>query len=200
MEIHANYIIIEEREIPCRLVRSARRTLAVEIRRGSEGNPEIIIRAPQRMKQQDIWRFIGTKEKWITEKCRAVLVDKDEKEPVRIPDYMTDEWLRTEGVECFRRKIEEWSGKMGISHGRVTIRDQKTRWGSCSSKGNLNFSWRLLMMPEEIMDYVVVHELAHRREMNHSPRFWQIVGEYIPDYAVRKQWLRENGSRYTNAI
>lgn len=56
------------------------------------------------------------------------------------------------------------------------------------------------MMPEEIMDYVVVHELAHRREMNHSPRFWQIVGEYIPDYAVRKQWLRENGSRYTNAI
>ena len=77
MEIHANYIIIEEREIPCRLVRSARRTLAVEIRRGSEGNPEIIIRAPQRMIQQDIWRFIRIKVMWITVICRGVLLEKE---------------------------------------------------------------------------------------------------------------------------
>lgn len=196
MEIHTDYIIIDGRKIPCRQIRSARKTLSVEVRRGLHRDPEIMIRAPQRMKQEAIRQFISIKERWITEKCRAILVDKSEQKHVDIPDYMTDEWLRTEGVTRFRSKIENWSVRMGVEYGRVTIRDQKTRWGSCSGKGNLNFSWRLLMMPEEILDYVIVHELAHRREMNHSPCFWQIVGSYISDYEERKRWLKENGSRY----
>ena len=89
---------------------------------------------------------------------------------------------------------------MKVTYGRITIRDQKTRWGSCSSRGNLNFNWRLLLMPERVMDYVIVHELAHRREMNHSAAFWQIIETYLPDYRERRQWLKENGVRYAGPV
>lgn len=84
---------------------------------------------------------------------------------------------------------------MGVSYGRVSIRDQRTRWGSCSGKGNLNFNWKLSLVPDEILDYVVVHELAHRIEMNHSANFWREVEKILPDYRERRMWLKENGGR-----
>ena len=80
---------------------------------------------------------------------------------------------------------------MGVTYGKVTLREQKTRWGSCSSNGNLNFNWKLALMPDEILYYVIVHELAHRIEMNHSERFWKIVEEVLPDYRERRKWLKE---------
>ena len=85
---------------------------------------------------------------------------------------------------------------MGVSDGSITVREQKTRWGSCSAKGNLNFNWKLVLMPEEILDYVVVHELAHRLQMNHSTEFWDEVEKILPDYRKRRQWLKENGQKY----
>ena len=98
--------------------------------------------------------------------------------------------------EAARAKLEErlahWSAKVGVDFGRVSVRDQKTRWGSCSSKGDLSFNWRLVFAPQAVLDYVVIHELAHRREMNHSKRFWAIVAEYSPDYREHRRWLHEN--------
>ena len=85
---------------------------------------------------------------------------------------------------------------MGVSYGSITVREQKTRWGSCSAKGNLNFNWKLVLMPEEILEYVVVHELAHRLQMNHSMEFWDEVEKILPDYRKRRQWLKENGQKY----
>ena len=78
-----------------------------------------------------------------------------------------------------------------MDYGRITIREQKTRWGSCSSKGNLNFNWKLVLLAPELLDYVVVHELAHRREMNHSKNFWKIVEAELPDYRERRARLKE---------
>ena len=83
---------------------------------------------------------------------------------------------------------------MGVTYGRISIREQKTRWGSCSSAGNLNFNWRLIFAPESVLDYVVVHELAHRKEMNHSRTFYDIVESILPDYRISRRWLRDHGS------
>lgn len=95
-----------------------------------------------------------------------------------------------------RRRLEErlvfWSARLGVDFGRVSVRDQKTLWGSCSPKGDISFNWRLVFAPPAVMDYVVVHELAHRREMNHSKRFWAIVAEHCPDYRDHRRWLHEN--------
>ncbi len=80
---------------------------------------------------------------------------------------------------------------MAIPYGRVAVRDQRTRWGSASSLGNLNFNWRIAEMPEAVFDYIVIHELAHLKELNHSPRFWAVVAEYCSDYRAQRRWLRE---------
>lgn len=76
------------------------------------------------------------------------------------------------------------------------MREQKTRWGSCSAAGNLNFNWKLILMPPEILDYVVVHELAHRKELNHSKAFWSVVEQILPDYKERRRWLKTEGALF----
>ena len=89
---------------------------------------------------------------------------------------------------------------IGVTYGRITIRNQTSRWGSCSSKGNLNFNWRLIFAPEEVVDYIVVHELAHRKEMNHSRAFYNVVASVLPDYKVQEKWLKENGEKLWNCV
>ena len=200
LNLRKNTLILNDLSIPCRLIRSDRRSLGLEIRKVPDGGAELLIRAPRRMKLSYVERFIKEKEQWITEKYQAALVEKSRPKPIEIPEYVTNQWLRTEGAARFQQKAAFWAARMNVTYGRITIRDQKTRWGSCSSRGNLNFNWRLLLMPEAVMDYVIVHELAHRREMNHSAAFWQIVETYLPDYRERRQWLKENGIRYSGPV
>ncbi len=95
--------------------------------------------------------------------------------------------------KIFEEKVSRYSRLMGLSAGRIAIRNQRTRWGSCSSKGNLNFNYQLCYMPERLLDYVVIHELAHLRQMNHSREFWREVEKYCPDYRD----LRKELKRYT---
>lgn len=94
------------------------------------------------------------------------------------------------------RQAAYYARLMGVEYGRIAIKNTKTRWGSCSSLGNLNFHWKLVLMPPAILDYVVVHELAHRKEMNHSPRFWAEVEKVLPDYRERRKWLKDHGAEY----
>ncbi|WP_313183153.1 M48 family metallopeptidase [Lacrimispora sp.] len=99
-------------------------------------------------------------------------------------------WYRREARGYLESKAASWSAFMKVDYGKIAIRDQATRWGSCSARGNLNFNWRLVLLPEELADYVVVHELAHRLQMNHSPAFWEIVERELPDYRLRRRELR----------
>lgn len=89
--------------------------------------------------------------------------------------------------------MEYFAPLVGVTYNRIFIKEQKTRWGSCSSLGNLNFNWKLILLDEELLDYVVVHELAHRKQMNHSPAFWAEVERILPDWRERRRWLREKG-------
>ena len=91
------------------------------------------------------------------------------------------------------RQAAWYAEQMGVEYGRIAIKNTKTRWGSCSSLGNLNFHWKLVLMPQALLDYVVVHELAHRKEMNHSARFWAIVEQELPDYQKRRNELKKLG-------
>jgi predicted metal-dependent hydrolase len=86
-----------------------------------------------------------------------------------------------------------WAHELGVDFGHVRVKDQRSLWGSCSREGNLNFNWRLTLAPFDVLDYVVLHELAHRHEMNHSRRFWAHVAKFCPDYRTHRRWLRENG-------
>lgn len=111
------------------------------------------------------------------------------------------EFYRAHAVIQFRERTRYWSVKMGLVDRikRVTIKDQNTLWGSCSEIGNLNFNWRVVMAPPEVLDYLVIHELAHLREMNHSARFWSHVAEHCADYKTRREWLRDNARKLKSA-
>jgi predicted metal-dependent hydrolase len=91
-------------------------------------------------------------------------------------------------------KVAYYARIMGVTYGRIAIRKQKSRWGSCSREGNLNFNCLLMMAPPEVLDYVVVHELSHRLEMNHSMWFWAQVEKILPDYRARRKWLKDQGN------
>lgn len=108
----------------------------------------------------------------------------------RLVEAVVKAWYKKEAKQYLQEKVSRLAGKMKVDYGRIGIRDQVSRWGSCSGKGNLNFNWRLVLLPEGLTDYVVVHELAHRRHMNHSKSFWNTVEEEMPDYRERRKALK----------
>ena len=103
--------------------------------------------------------------------------------------------LADQALEIIPTRVEYFAKIIGVTYGNITIRNQKTRWGSCSSKGNLNFNCLLMLAPPEVLDYVVVHELCHRKQMNHSKAFWTEVEKVFPDYKKSIKWLKEEGSQ-----
>lgn len=102
-------------------------------------------------------------------------------------------WYKSKAYTYISSKTEEYAKKLNQDFNHVKISNAKTRWGSCSSNRNLNFSWRLIIAPSLVVDYVIVHELAHLIEMNHSKRFWKIVGSITPNYKIYETWLKDNG-------
>lgn len=126
-----------------------------------------------------------------TEGARLILEGPvKEEEQVR---ELLREWYIRQAREIFAQQAAYYAASMGVSYGTIRIREQKTRWGSCSSKGNLNFNWKLLLAPPRVLDYVVVHELSHLKHMDHSPNFWNCVREVLPEFEEQRRWLREHG-------
>ena len=171
-------------DISYQLIRSRRKTIAIQIDR----NGQVILRTPYGITKRQAEKFLDEKKDWILKNIRQV-------ENRKTDQIMISEEQRREGIERAKRIFPERTAyfalRMGVYFGRITIREQKTRWGSCSSKGNLNFNWKLVLLAPELLDYVVVHELAHRREMNHSKDFWKIVEAELPDYRERRRRLKE---------
>ena len=165
-------------------VRSNRKTTAIQINEKGD----IIVRSPYSVSRRKVEQMLREKQDWIEKHQKAI------KERENSRREMTEQ-ERREGIERAKQilpaRIQYYAKIMGVTYGRITLREQKTRWGSCSSKGNLNFNWKLALMPDEILDYVVVHELAHRMVMNHSDKFWKIVENVLPDYRERRKWLKE---------
>lgn len=170
------------------IIRSKRKTLAIEITRDAR----VLVRAPYRMKNADIQRFVEEKRGWI-KKNLCFLKERQFNQPVEPLTMEEIKQLAKKAMVKISQRVAYYAPIVGVTYGRITIRNQKTRWGSCSRKGNLNFNCLLMMAPEEVLDYVVVHELCHRKEMNHSKRFWGEVQQVLPNYKEQEKWLKENG-------
>ena len=169
------------------IIYSSRKTLAIQI----SPDGKIKVRAPKRCPDTAIDRFLLEKESWILK-----YVSKAKQNPLpEKPPLTANERNRYIKIarDIFTQKTAYFASIMHVSYGRISIREQKTRWGSCSSEGNLNYNWRLIFAPEEVLNYIVVHELAHRREMNHSAAFYKIVESILPEYKKAQKWLRDNG-------
>ena len=174
-----------------RVIKSSRKTLALEITR--EG--QVVVRAPKWMRQSEIEQFVQEKSDWIRKHLGKVREKQAEREsrPAAVLTKEEIQELAQKAVQVLPEKAAYYALAAGVTYGRITIRNQKTRWGSCSGKGNLNFNCLLMLAPDEVQNYVVVHELCHRLEMNHSARFWKEVERVLPDDRAAKLWLKEHG-------
>ena len=187
-----------------KIIRSNRKTLAIQI------NPDlsVTVRAPMYAPQSDIERILREKEGWIQKHIEKIREQEAKRKKTQgekgeygesvESEYLTNEEIKKladKALQHIPKRVSYYAKQIGVTYGKITIRNQKTRWGSCSSKGNLNFNCLLMLTPPEVIDYVVVHELCHRKEMNHSGAFWAEVEKVIPDYKEQVKWLKENGGQ-----
>ena len=111
-------------------------------------------------------------------------------------NLILEQWYRLQAAKLINKTAENLSAKLRLTYNRLTIRGQKSRWGSCSHKGNLSFNWKLIMVPEPVINYVIIHELAHLKEMNHTKRFWELVAEHCPRWREHKKWLKNHEAEF----
>ena len=170
-----------------KIIRSNRKTVAIQV----NSDLSITVRAPHFASEKDIEKILMKKEAWISKHIEEIKTRKKRFESESTDKFTPEKikLLADKALEVIPMRVEYFANIMGVTYGNITIRNQKTRWGSCSSEGNLNFNCRLLFVPDRIVDYVVIHELAHRRFMNHSKAFWKEVEKYMPDYKEQKKLL-----------
>lgn len=172
-----------------KIVRSKRTTISLEVK--DEEN--IIVRAPIGVSVREIDAFVNNHKDWLEKRIAKM---KEAKRQAEEMQPLTEEEI-TELMDKANKYIPErvahYAPIIGVTYGKITIRKQKTRWGSCSARGNLNFNCLLMLTPPEVIDSVVVHELCHRKEMNHSRRFYGEVLRAFPEYRKWDKWLKENG-------
>ena len=175
------------------LIRTSRKTIAIQITLDGD----VTVRAPRDCEKAEIDDLIRDRREWIEEKRAEFLAQKREceKKQEQFPKITpeSEREFRRLAKEKIPKRVALFAEQVGVDYGKITIKDTKSRWGSCSYQGNLNFCWRLILAPEEVLDYIVVHELCHRLEMNHSARFWAEVKRVLPEYEKGKEWLKENG-------
>lgn len=171
------------------IIKSKRKTIALQV----IDSETVRVRAPYRVSKKFIQEFVEKNNEWILRKLQEAKEKEARASEVRPLSDIEIEELAKRAREVFVRKVEHFAPLVGVDWNKVTIRKQKTRWGSCSDKGNLSFNVALMRAPIEVLDYVVVHELCHRIELNHSKKFWSEVERVFPDYRECEKWLKKNG-------
>lgn len=186
--IHGNYLKVE-------VIRSNRKTISMEIAQ----NLDIVVRAPFCVSQSRIQELLIKKSNWIT---KTSLKIQEKNQFKSAPKFTVQELsdLKRFAQKDIMERVIYFASKMNVTYNKIGFGFQKSRWGSCSSKGNIRFNCLLMCIPAEVRDYVVVHELCHRKHMDHSTAFWSEVEKTIPDFKKAKQWLKENGSYFISRI
>lgn len=173
-------IILQNESVEYSLRESARsRCLRITIHPGGELSATL----PRGMQIEKMENFIRQKADWI---LRRISIAKKRKPSILLPKSNRKEYLlkKEEARKLAKIKLEEFNRFYCFDYCRISIRNQKTRWGSCSRKGNLNFNYRIVHLPEKYLDYIIVHELCHLKELNHGKNFWELVKKTIPDYKI----------------
>ena len=171
-----------------KIVRSNRKTCAIKIK--PDGS--VTVCAPYRMPLSIIELFVMQKSDWIEKTLRKISLNNSST-PIKQLNRDEINYLVDDAKRIIPMRVEYYANQMCVTYKRITIRAQRTRWGSCSSKDNLNFNCLLMLAPDDVLDYVVVHELCHLKEMNHSKRFWAEVEKVLPDYRMSYAWLKKHG-------
>jgi len=210
--------------IPYRIIRSNRKSIALVI----DNSANLVVRAPNKAKDNDIDNFIIKKKRWIIDKQHKISAFDEKHSPILIKtgesliflgdnytiiretisdihfsnthilvpnEYCKSDlivWLKGEAKKILAERIAKYVSLMGIEFSTFRLSEAKARWGSCSTKGNLNFAWRLIMCPITVIDYVVVHELSHITYKNHNSGFWARVKTVLPNYKEQQDWLKAN--------
>ncbi|MBR0510802.1 MAG: M48 family metallopeptidase [Clostridia bacterium] len=172
------------------LIRSDRKTVGLQIKKDGS----LVVRAPYGVSEREIERLVREKRDWIEKHRTKIEETRAQTENVQPLTYEELQTLAERALAYIPQRVRYYAPKVGVTYGRITIRNQKSRWGSCSAKGNLNFNCLLMLTPPEVIDSVVVHELCHRKEMNHSPRFYAEVRRVFPEYDRWNKWLKQNGA------
>ena len=178
-------------EINYVIQKSRRRSMSIHV----ADDKKVIVKVPLGTPTFVAENFIKEKKDWITkqmEKVEKQTALADSMGPLTEEDIKQ---IKKKARVVISQRVEYYAKLAGISYNKIFIRLQKSRWGSCSVDGNLNFNCLLMLCPSEALDYVVIHELCHRKEMNHSPKFWAEVEKYAPDYKTQRKWLKDEGSK-----
>ncbi|MBQ3864690.1 MAG: M48 family metallopeptidase [Clostridia bacterium] len=181
-----------------RIIRSRRKSIVI----GIDEHLHIYVKVPLRMSQREIRRFLESKRTWIRRTRDRILFGQNDLQNSRT-EPLSEQEIRNL-TEQARRTIpllvSTYARRMNVTYGTISIRHQKTRWGSCSLNGNLSFNCLLMLMPHGMLEYTVVHELCHRVEMNHSRAFYDLLEQILPDYLEREKWMKANGHLYTRLL
>lgn len=183
-------------EINYVITKSKRRSIKIHV----SSDLKVMVDAPSGTPTKIVEEFILSKKDWVLKQIEKI---KSENLKASVMGPLTEDdikQIKKQAKIIIPQRVEYYAQKYDISYNRIAIRLQKSRWGSCSADGNLNFNCLLVLMPQEIMDSVVVHELCHRHHMNHSKAFYDEVNTMFPDYKRCTKWLKQNGNAYFKRI
>ena len=185
-------IILHKQKVAYTLRKSTR---AQRMRLAVYPDGSVIVTMPLGLQETVVERFIREKTEWLLSKL--IFFKQVERRPVA--RRTRDEYLahKEQALALVRKKVAHFAAIQGCRYNRISVKNQKTCWGSCSRKANLNFNYRILFLSEQMQDYIVAHELCHLKEFNHSKQFWESVGRIVPDYAALRGQLKKNAiNRY----